>query len=83
MTFQEFTGPDRFGPLKPGAWFSKFCARSGEPEEAAGLKKTHAPINNAIATQEAAACQSPRTHKTHWSAPVRDASNAITRLSKV
>ena len=62
--------------------FSKFCERSVESDEAAGLKKTHAPSNNAIATQEAAACQSLRAHNTHLSAPVRDASNAITRFSK-
>src|SRR5450631_1839634 len=56
--------------------FSKFCERSLEPAEAAGVKIVHAPHSIAIATHEIAARQSPRTHKSRFCGATREAISA-------
>src|ERR1700722_1804608 len=62
--------------------FSKFCERSSELAEVAGVKNVHAPHSIATATHETAARQSPCTHKSRFCGATRDASSALTRFSK-
>ena len=52
--------------------FSKFCERSSELAEVAGVKSVHAPHSTATATHEIAARQSPCTHKSRFCGATRD-----------
>jgi len=61
---------------------SKFCERSVLLVAVIELKNTHAPRSRETAAHETAARQSPRTHSAMLSGATRDASNAVTRLSK-